>query len=219
MVFAGTRPGSALMLYGNCSSKQNNLLMMTFLCKSNKKPNALLSRLTKPLRSLSMVCAPLIRQHVLQHDLRNIADIQRWARVTESLQEDPTETERSLRDTVTEPTAVKQELKKLQVNNLAALSAFKPRFRLPTPHRVSFADPSILNRPSDNHPPPTPMDFLCRIIHLRTTTSSSTALLPRLHTRINVSRTSTPTTATPLPPLTRHSINGTRMPPGDRPFF
>src|SRR6218665_1016070 len=80
---------------------------------------------------------PTIRQHVLQHDLRNVADIQKWARITESSQEDPTDTERTLRVL----SAVKEELQKLQVNNLAALSAFQPRSRSPTPHRVTFADP------------------------------------------------------------------------------
>lgn len=100
---------------------------------------------------------PTIRQHVLQHDLRNVADIQKWARITESSQEDPKDTERTLRVL----TAVTEELKKLQGNNLAALSAFTPRSRSPTPHRVSFSDPPTqppVRQPpaADAYGPPSP---------------------------------------------------------------
>src|SRR6218665_3588669 len=81
---------------------------------------------------------------------------------------------RSLRDTATELTSVK-ELKKIQVNNLAALSTFKPQTRSPTP-RLPIP---LRNRPPDNHLPQTPMDLLRHVIHLPTP-RSRTVVTPGL---------------------------------------
>src|SRR6218665_1167806 len=57
MAFARTRPGSAALLYGNCSSSPTNPPMISSP-KCNKKHNVLLSRLTNHFRSHLMVCAP-----------------------------------------------------------------------------------------------------------------------------------------------------------------
>jgi hypothetical protein len=84
---------------------------------------------------------PNIRQHVIQHDPKTIDDIQKWGRLTEVSQEDTHDAEQHLRETVRELAAVKEELKQLQLTNLAAITASRHRSRSPTPHRVTFAQP------------------------------------------------------------------------------
>lgn len=108
-----------------------------------------------------------IRQHVIQHDPKTIADIQKWGRVTETSQDDTTEAAQHLRDTVSELSALKDELKQLKLNSIAAITTQRPRSRSPTPHRVTFAnppaqpanypvEPPFHHRSPVSYPPPPP---------------------------------------------------------------
>ena len=63
-------------------------------------------------------------------------------RVTETSQEDTTETAQHLRDTVGELTSLKDEQKQLKVTRIAAINTQRPRPRSPIPHRVTFANPT-----------------------------------------------------------------------------
>src|SRR6218665_2038938 len=89
---------------------------------------------------LSSFCTN-IRQHVIQHYPKSIEDIQKWRRMTETSQKDTTEAAQHLWDTVSELTALKDELKQLKLNSIVAINTQRPRSRLPTPKRVSFANP------------------------------------------------------------------------------
>ena len=80
---------------------------------------------------------PHIRQHVIHHDPKTIDGIQKWGRVTETSQEDPTKAMQHLRDTVSELAALKDELKQLKLTSLATISTQCPRSRSPMPHRVT----------------------------------------------------------------------------------
>src|SRR6218665_2915757 len=92
---------------------------------------------------------PNIRQHVIQHDPKSMEDIQKWGRVTEISQEDSTEAAQHLRDTVSELTILKDELKQLKLTSIASINTQSTRSRSPTLHRGSFANPP-------HNPPPRP---------------------------------------------------------------
>lgn len=94
---------------------------------------------------------PSIRQHVIQHDPSSVEDLRKWGRVTEMSQTDQSDTEKSLRDTVQELSAVKEALQQLQLTHVAAINTNKQRSRSPTPHRVSFATPPVSTHHDDRH--------------------------------------------------------------------
>src|SRR6218665_1954124 len=68
-------------------------------------------------------------------------DIQKWGRVTETSQENSTDAAQHLRDTVSELTILKDELKQLKLTSIATINTQRTRSRSPTPNRVSFALP------------------------------------------------------------------------------
>src|SRR6218665_2011576 len=113
---------------------------------------------------------PNIRQHVIQHDPKSMEDIQKWGRVTETSQEDSTDAAQHLRDTVSELTVLKDELKQLKLTSIASINTQRTRSRSPTPHRVSFANPpaqpttrpveqQYYHRQPGSYPPPPPPSF------------------------------------------------------------
>ena len=83
-----------------------------------------------------------IRQLVLQHDPTTIEEIQKWGRLAELSQEDRGDTADNLRQTVLELSAIREELKQLQLTNVAAISANR-RSSSPSPRHVTFTDQSI----------------------------------------------------------------------------
>ena len=91
-----------------------------------------------------------IRQLVLQHDPTTIEEIQKWGRLAELSQDDRGDTADNLRQTVLELTAIREELKQLQLTNVAAISAHR-RSSSPSPssRHVTFMDQSTPPSSSD----------------------------------------------------------------------
>jgi hypothetical protein len=97
-----------------------------------------------------------IRQHVIQHDITTIEDLQKWGRLTELSLDDSADAGEHMRQTVTELAAIREELQQLHLTNVAAVSSTHYRSSSPSTRRVTFGPPLDSRRvtfepPLDSH--------------------------------------------------------------------